>query len=72
MNGVGPRIASLVFSDTAVLEEKESRRKAKQWEVGREGNAKSNEGNRYFTSALWAPGFFRLVTEFPSLARRTM
>lgn len=57
MNGVGPRIPSLVFSSPAVLGRKEE-------EVGEEsktmgsregrGTGKDNEKNHYFTSALWA------------------
>lgn len=73
MNGVGPRIASLVFSNTAVLGRKGEQEEGETM-GSREGRAteKNNEGNRYFTSALWAPGFFTLVTEFPSLAQLTM
>lgn len=58
MNGVGPRIASLVFSNMAVLGRKGEREEGETMgsRKGR-GTGKNNEGNRYFTSALWAPFF---------------
>lgn len=61
MNGVGPRIVSLVFSNTAVFERKGEKAGERGKTKGRgEGSrtGKNNEGNRYFTSALWAPFFF--------------
>lgn len=36
------------------------------------GTGKNNEGNHYFTSALWAPCTFRVVREFPDLAQFTI
>ena len=63
MNGVGPRIASLVFSNTAVLGRKEKEGEERKTMGSREGRGtgKNNEENHYFTSALWAPCVFRVV-----------
>lgn len=74
MNRVGPRIASLVFSNTAVLGRKEKageERKAMGSREGR-GTGKNNEENHYFTSALWTPCVFRVVIQFPNLAQFTV
>lgn len=74
MNRVGPRIASLVFSNTAVLGRKEKAGEERKTMVSREGRGtgKNNEENHYFTSALWAPCVFRVIIQFPSLAQFTI
>lgn len=63
MNGVGPRIVSLVFSNTAVLKRKgEKEGEGGETKGRREGSrtGKNNEGNGYLTSALWEPFFFQI------------
>lgn len=63
MNGVGPRIVSLVFSNTVVLGKK-GEKAGEEGEIkgSREGSrtGKSNEGKPYCTSALSAPFFFQI------------
>lgn len=74
MNRVGPRIASLVFSNTAVLGRKEKAGEERKTMGSSEGGGtgKNNEENHYFTSALWAPCVFRVVIQFPNLAQFTI
>lgn len=72
MNGVGPRIVSLVFSNTAVFERKGEKAGERGKTKGRgEGSrtGKNNEGKSLFYKCFMGTFFFffRLVTKFPSL-----